>query len=156
MRIYTDFLQVCTLLHTTALLDRCILPRALPDDDDDDNRRPVWPMWLWATSQEYEMYSHQSNHCQTAAHCRVPCDTRKTEGFAKAPRNLRGKPSEGSVKDFSHVRQDARCSRRRLWPHHLPLCRLEPLCTHFVHLRHTPFFCHGILLRKKELSFFVI
>jgi hypothetical protein len=35
------------------------------------------------------------------------------------------------------------------------LCHLEPSCTHFVHLRHTPFFCYGIPLRKKELSFFV-
>jgi hypothetical protein len=32
------------------------------DDDHDDDNKPVWPQWLWATSQGYGMYSHQSNH----------------------------------------------------------------------------------------------
>jgi hypothetical protein len=27
---------------------------------DDDASKPVWPQWLWATSQGYEMSSHQS------------------------------------------------------------------------------------------------
>jgi hypothetical protein len=30
------------------------------DDDDDDSNKPVWPQWLWATSQGYELYSHRS------------------------------------------------------------------------------------------------
>ena len=51
--------------------------------------------------------------------------------------------------------QQRRRRQRQRQPHHLPLCRLKPLCKHFVHLRHTPFFGYDIY-RSERRRFSVI